>query len=87
MTLQNANETAPAPSLLRGLVYPYGLWLLFAVPAIAMTMAIFTAEEQAAAIHEMIHPSGEMSARFLIIAMMATPLAMLLRGWRGPQWM
>jgi sulfoxide reductase heme-binding subunit YedZ len=38
-------------------------------------------------IHEMVHPSGEFSARFLIVAMMATPLAMLLRGWRGPQWM
>ena len=37
--------------------------------------------------HELIHPSGEFSARFLIVAMMATPLAMLLRGWRGPIWL
>ncbi len=72
---------------MNSLLYPYGLWLLFAAPAIAMTVAILSADQQAAAIHEMIHPSGEMSARFLIVAMMATPLAMLLRGWRGPQWM
>ena len=37
--------------------------------------------------HELVHPSGEFSARFLIVAMMATPLAMLLRGWRGPIWL
>lgn len=36
--------------------------------------------------HELVHPSGEFSARFLIVPMMATPLAMLLRGWRGPIW-
>ncbi len=66
---------------------PYGLWLLFSLPAIAMTVAIFTSETPAKMIHEMIHPSGEMSARFMIVAMMATPLTMLLRGWRGPQWM
>ena len=33
------------------------------------------------------HPSGETSARLLIVLMMATPLAMLLKGWRGPQWL
>lgn len=87
MTMQSPIETAPEPSLLRGLLYPYGLWLLFTAPAIAMTVAIFTSATRATMIHEMIHPSGEMSARFLIVAMMATPLAMLLKGWRGPQWM
>ncbi|MDX2103302.1 MAG: ferric reductase-like transmembrane domain-containing protein, partial [Alphaproteobacteria bacterium] len=38
-------------------------------------------------IHAMVHPSGEFAARFLILALMATPLALLLRGWRGPLWM
>ena len=37
--------------------------------------------------HELLHPSGEFSARFLIVAMMATPLVMLFRGWRGPIWL
>lgn len=87
MTLQSPIETAPAPSLLKSLLHPYGLWVLFALPGVAMTVAIFSSATPSTAIHEMIHPSGEMSARFLIVAMMATPLAMLLRGWRGPQWM
>lgn len=87
MTLHSPVETGPPPLQLRRALYPYGLWLLFTVPAIAMTVAIFTADNTTVAIRDMVHPSGEMSARFLIIAMMATPLAMLLRGWRGPQWM
>ncbi|WP_439124048.1 sulfite oxidase heme-binding subunit YedZ [Marivita sp.] len=37
--------------------------------------------------HILVHPTGEFSARFLIVAMMATPLSLLLRGWRGPQWL
>jgi phospholipase/carboxylesterase len=36
-----------------------------------MTVAIFTSDTPATMIHEMIHPSGEFSARFMIIAMMA----------------
>ena len=87
MRVQSPIETAPAPSRLQGLLHPYGLWALFALPGVAMTVAIFTSATPAAMIHEMIHPSGEFSARFLIVAMMATPLALLLRGWRGPQWL
>ncbi len=87
MTLQSQIKTAHAPPLWRGLLHPYGLWALFAAPGVAMTVAIFISDDPAGMIHEMIHPSGEFSARFLIVAMMATPLAMLLRGWRGPKWM
>lgn len=88
MTRQYSHDAASArgPSLLRSLLYPYGLWALFALPAIAMTVAIFTSDDPTM-LHQMVHPSGEFSARFLIVAMMATPLAMVLRGWRGPQWM
>jgi len=37
--------------------------------------------------HQLLHPTGEFAARFLIISLMATPLMMLLRGWRGPRWL
>ena len=37
--------------------------------------------------HDLVHPTGEFAARFLIIAMMATPLCLLLRDWRGPRWL
>ena len=86
MTNQGPTLAAPPPGLWTR-SQPYTLWALFAAPAIAMTVAIFTSDTPAEMIHEMIHPSGEFSARFLIVAMMATPLALLLRGWRGPQWM
>ena len=50
MTRQDPIETARAsgPSLLRGLLYPYGLWALFALPGAAMTVAIFTADDTGA---------------------------------------
>ena len=38
-------------------------------------------------IHQLLHPNGEVSARFMIITMMITPLTMLLRAWRGSRWL
>ncbi len=66
--------------------HPCLLWLLLAVPAIAMTVNALTSTNTEV-FHNLVHPSGETSARLMIIAMMATPLAMWLKGWRGPQWM
>jgi sulfoxide reductase heme-binding subunit YedZ len=65
---------------------PYALWFLFALPGGLMLGTALTSDDPRI-FHELIHPSGEFSARFLIVAMMATPLAMLLRGWRGPIWL
>ena len=38
-------------------------------------------------IHQLLHSSGEFSARFMIITMMITPLTMWLKSWRGPRWL
>ena len=65
---------------------PYWLWLLFAVPAIGMTYEALTSTNPRV-FHMLVHPSGEFAARFLIVAMMATPLALLFKGWRGPRWL
>lgn len=65
---------------------PYWLWLLLALPALGMLNSALTSDN-ARIIHILVHPSGETSARLLIITMMATPLAMLLKGWRGPIWL
>jgi sulfoxide reductase heme-binding subunit YedZ len=65
---------------------PYALWFLFALPGGLMLGTALTSDDPRI-FHELIHPSGEFSARFLIVAMLATPLAMLLRGWRGPIWL
>ncbi|MFK8033905.1 MAG: hypothetical protein AB8B94_07145 [Hyphomicrobiales bacterium] len=64
--------------------HPYVLWLVFAVPAIAMIINAATSTDPRV-FHQFVHPTGEFSARFLIVAMMATPLTMLLKGWRLPQ--
>ena len=65
---------------------PYWLWLVLAIPALMMTNGLVTSDDPSIA-HELLHPSGEFSARFMIIAMLATPLMLLLKGWRGPRWL
>lgn len=65
---------------------PYWIWVLFALPAIAMTYQALTSTDPRV-FHILVHPSGEFSARFLIVTMMASPLVLLLRGWRGALWL
>lgn len=65
---------------------PYSLWVVLALPALSMAYTLATATD-ARIYHNLVHPSGEFSARILIITMLASPLALLLRGWRGPQWL
>ena len=36
--------------------------------------------EDAQAFHRLLHPTGEFSARFIIVSMLATPLLMLTKG-------
>ncbi|WP_394691154.1 sulfite oxidase heme-binding subunit YedZ [Hoeflea sp.] len=65
---------------------PYLTWAVLASLGIMMTFTALTSDDPRI-FHQLVHPSGETSARLLIVAMMATPLAMLLKGWRGPQWL
>lgn len=65
---------------------PYWVWAVLAIPAFGMAVDLATSSNPRI-YHILVHPSGEFSARFLIIAMMATPLCLLLRGWRGPRWL
>jgi sulfoxide reductase heme-binding subunit YedZ len=51
-----------------------------------MASAIASATD-AKVYHELLHPTGEFSARFMIIAMLASPLALVFKGWRGPLWL
>ena len=86
MTSLDTNTSASPLKALWSSMRPYGLWLILALPAIGMTYAILTSDDPTM-LHQMIHPSGEFSARFLIVTLMATPLTMALRGWRVPQWL
>ena len=65
---------------------PYLLWGLLALPAAGILGELSTSTEPRV-LHMLLHPTGEFSARFMIIAMMATPLTLLLPGWRGPRWL
>jgi len=65
---------------------PYWVWALFALPALGILNGAFTSSDPRI-LNTLVYPTGEFAARFLIIAMMATPLAMLFKGWRGPQWL
>jgi methionine sulfoxide reductase heme-binding subunit len=58
----------------------YILWALLALPALPMLIALFTGridDEGRAATEFLLHPTGEFAARFMIIAMVATPLRLL----------
>lgn len=65
---------------------PYWLWIVLSLPAFGMAYEIATSTNPRV-VHILLHPTGEFSARFLIIAMLATPLCMLFKGWRGPRWL
>lgn len=62
---------------------PYFLWVLLALPAIPMLGSAFGG----ANVERLLHPTGEFSARFMIIAMIATPLRMLFPGARFTNWL
>ena len=53
----------------------YFFWALLALPALPMIIAL---SSDPGAAEGLLHPSGEFSARFMIIAMMITPLRMIL---------
>lgn len=59
---------------------PWSLWILLAVPALAMTYGAASGRSD---IMDLLHPSGEMSARLMIVAIAIAPLMSLLgnRGW------
>ncbi|WP_425097655.1 sulfite oxidase heme-binding subunit YedZ [Tropicibacter sp. S64] len=65
---------------------PYWLWALLALPPAFWSYEALTSDN-ARIIHILVHPTGEWAARLLILTLMATPLVMLFKGWRGPQWL
>lgn len=60
------------------------LWALLALPSAAMVHAVTFG---GAGFDEMLHPTGEFSARLLIVALMLTPLAMIFRGQAWINWL
>lgn len=65
---------------------PYWLWVLLALPAAGFVAAV-TGSDDPEIFEQFLHPTGEFSARFMIIAMLASPLVLIFKGWRGPLWL
>lgn len=66
------------------------LWMLLALPSIPMTLALLGSEpgpQGQRATEMLLHPTGEFAARFMIIAMIMTPMRMLLPNSRFWRWM
>ena len=60
--------------------HPWFFWLILALPSIPMTLMVSQGGDPG----NVLHPSGEFAARFMIIAMMLSPLLLLCRrmNWR-----
>ena len=68
----------------------YFIWTVLALPSIPMVLALLSGQPGARGepVTEMLlHPTGEFSARFLIIAMILTPMLMLFPGSDFWRWM
>jgi len=63
---------------------PYTLWAVLAVPSFFLIKESLGFQ---ASYSLLLYESGEWSARFMIIAMAATPLRMLFKGWQFPSWL
>ncbi|OAN78920.1 iron reductase [Jannaschia sp. EhC01] len=65
---------------------PYWLWAVLALlPALFTYEALTSIDPRA--IHGLLHPTGEFSARLLIITMMISPLALIFKGSRFVAWL
>lgn len=68
----------------------YLLWFILAIPAMPMLANLFSGgmdDDGRAATEFLLHPTGEFAARFMIIAMAATPLRMLFPASRITRWL
>lgn len=65
---------------------PYPFWALLALPPLLWTYEALTSEN-ARILHILVHPTGEWAARLLILTLMVTPLAMLLKGTGVARWL
>lgn len=76
--------------MLQFLRHRYVLWTGLALPSMPMLWAVLQGtidSEGRVAIEFLLHPTGELAARFMIIAMIATPLHMMFPGSSIPRWL
>ena len=64
--------------------HPYTFWALISLPAIPMILGLASADPRT--IHQLLHPSGEFSLRFMNATMTIMPLMVLLKHRCGSRW-
>lgn len=77
-------------TLLRLLRHQYVLWAVLALPSLPMLWAMLqgmTDGDGRKAVDFLLHPTGEFAARFMIVAMIATPLRMMFPRGAIPRWL
>ncbi|PWQ96555.1 sulfite oxidase heme-binding subunit YedZ [Leucothrix pacifica] len=62
----------------------YFLWAILALPSFGFAMGL---ANETMSVHQLLHPTGEFSARFMIIAMAATPLRLMFNGKKWTMWL
>lgn len=62
---------------------PYFFWAILALPSIPMILGLGSGADP----ERLLHPTGEFAARFMIIAMMITPLRMMFPKVRWLLWL
>jgi sulfoxide reductase heme-binding subunit YedZ len=62
---------------------PYLFWIILSLPS----LVIMSRYLDGATANRMLHPTGEFAARFMILAMMITPLVIIFKGKRWTQWL
>ena len=70
--------------LKRFLNSPYSFWALLALPSLGILSGYLGGDASA---HRLLHPTGEFAARFMILAMVITPLRLLFPNHRWPLWL
>ena len=63
---------------------PYFFWALLALPSVPLVIGL---TRGSMSYGELMHVSGEFSARFMILALMVTPLMIAFSSHRWPRWL
>lgn len=71
---------------MRSRLSPYWLWVLLALAPAYWSYDALTSTDPRI-FHMLVHPTGEWSARLLILTMMISPLALIFNGTRAISWL
>jgi len=63
---------------------PYFFWALLAVPSVSLVLGL---TRGTMAYGQLMHVSGEFSVRFLVVALMVTPLRVMFANAHWPRWL